>query len=546
MPVVCQLCQKSFDKIITSTHLKSHAISSHDYREKYGKESLSCPIYRAQRSQERSGSNNKMFGKAQSDSVKQRISLANRGKQAWNKGQKVTDVQQLDKIRTAIKLREERYHKNNNHPRKGSTLTNETKNKISESVKKYADENSNGLVSRAQKALETKRQKGYDFGSAMRGKKLSAKSRLIISQKSKIVANVKRQNAIEKYKSRAESAGLVVNSIVDNRVNLTCSKCISNFTFTSQYFTDSKFRFDMCPICRLAPTKSSDELAILEFIKSIYSGNVLSGNRSEIYPLELDIYLPELQLAIEYCGLYWHSEKQGKDSTYHINKHKRCLDLKIRLITIFEDEWLHKSDIVKSRLCYILKQHTKSIGARKLNLKQINNKIAHQFCDENHIQGRGQAKISYGLFDKDQILVSVMTFSKPSISKGIRLSQDNVWEMNRFCSLKNLIVSGGASKLFKAFIHQHQPNQIITYSDNRWNTGSIYQSLGFTEISHTPPNYWYIDFANYYRIHRFSLRKNKQDDPTLTEWQNRLNQGYDRIWDCGNKKWEWNKNSAPI
>jgi hypothetical protein len=85
-------------------------------------------------------------------------------------------------------------------------------------------------------------------------------------------------------------------------------------------------------------------------------------------------------------------------------------------------------------------------------------------------------------------------------------------------------------------IKQHQPTKIITYLDNRWNIGKIYQSLGFVEVSQTPPNYWYIDFINCRRTHRFTLRKNNQDNHNLIEWQNRLDQGYDRIWDCGNKK----------
>lgn len=546
MPISCQICQKTFDKIITSTHLKSHSVSSHEYKEKYGDESLSCPIYRQERSIKYSGTNNPMFGKKHDDSAKDKISTLNKGRVAHNKGKKVTDEQQLEKIRTALKIRDDNYRQNQNHPRKGAVLTDFTKSKIRDAIKNYAKDNKEKISERALKAVNTKRSNGYDLGSNMRGKKLSTNTKELISQKSKITAAKKISDAIERYKTRAESAGLIINSIVEKRVNLTCSKCNAGFIFTAQYFTDSKFRFDMCPVCRLSPTKSADEIAILEYIKTIYKGEVLSGNRSVIYPLELDIYIPEMQLAIEYCGLYWHSEKQGKDSKYHLEKYTKCMQLGIRLITIFEDEWIHNSDLIKSRLNYIFKHTNNRIGARKLIVKQIENKTAHEFCDQNHIQGRGQANVSYGLFDENMALFSVMTFSKPSISKGSTSSTANAWEMNRFCSQKNTVILGGGSKLFKKFIEEFNPAIVITYSDNRWNTGQSYKNMGFNLTTTTPPSYWYIDFPNIKRIHRFSLRKNDKDDPNLTEWQNRIQQGYDRIWDCGNKKWEWKNTSTPI
>lgn len=63
MLIHCQICQKSFDKIITSSHLSAHGISISDYKAKYGKHSLASTEYRMQRSQERSGQNNPMYVK---------------------------------------------------------------------------------------------------------------------------------------------------------------------------------------------------------------------------------------------------------------------------------------------------------------------------------------------------------------------------------------------------------------------------------------------------------------------------------------------------
>jgi hypothetical protein len=169
---------------------------------------------------------------------------------------------------------------------------------------------------------------------------------------------------------------------------------------------------------------------------------------------------------------------------------------------------------------------------------QITNSIAKDFCKQHHLQGAGSTKISIGLFHNND-LISVMTFSRPNISKGRK--SDNAWELNRFCSEINSSVVGGANKLFKYFVNNFNPIEIISYSDNRWTTGNVYQILDFDFVHDSPPNYWYIDFKSITRLHRFSLRKNKDDIQNLTEWENRQIQGWDRIWDCGNKLWMWTK-----
>ena len=65
----------------------------------------------------------------------------------------------------------------------------------------------------------------------------------------------------------------------------------------------------------------------------------------------MDFYLSEHNIAIECCGIYWHSElSSGKDRNYHYNKYKDCKDANIQLITIFDDEWNNNTDIVKQLL----------------------------------------------------------------------------------------------------------------------------------------------------------------------------------------------------
>jgi hypothetical protein len=133
-----------------------------------------------------------------------------------------------------------------------------------------------------------------------------------------------------------------------------------------------------------------------------------------------------------------------------------------------------------------------------------------------------------------------MTFSKRRIALGSRNVDDTDFELSRFAVKYQ--ITGIANRLLKYFIKNNNPKTIISYSDRRWNTGVLYENLGFTKISDGAPGYWYI--IDGMRKHRFNFRKNvikdklKSFDPNLTEWQNMQLNGYDRIWDCGHLKYE--------
>ena len=97
---------------------------------------------------------------------------------------------------------------------------------------------------------------------------------------------------------------------------------------------------------------------------------------------------------------------------------------------------------------------------------------------------------------------------------------------------------GGGSRLLSRFIKDYNPEHIISYSDNRWNTGKFYENIGFTYVKETEPNYWYID--QHMNLHyRFSFRKSEiktEENKDLSEWEIMQSKGYYRIWDCGSSK----------
>jgi len=146
------------------------------------------------------------------------------------------------------------------------------------------------------------------------------------------------------------------------------------------------------------PLISAQERELQDFIKSLLPDTkILFNDRNILKPKELDIYVPSMNLAIEYNGLYWHSDK-FKDNDYHLKKLESCLSKGITLIQIFEDEWIYNTSLIKKKLTHLLNQDTtKSVYARKCVVKDVPNKDYNTFLETNHVQGTINASIRYGL-----------------------------------------------------------------------------------------------------------------------------------------------------
>lgn len=256
----------------------------------------------------------------------------------------------------------------------------------------------------------------------------------------------------------------------------------------------------------------------------------IKNTRKIIKPKELDFYIEKNNFAIEFHGSNWHSELLGKkNKNYHLEKYNLCKQKNIHLIQIFQDEWHHNSDIVKSIILSKVGKIKDIRYARNGIVKKINNKEAEMFLDMNHLQGKSIGCFAnYGLFF-DNELYSVMTFKKTKY--GIELS--------RYVNKVYSIVVGSAQKLLKEFEKEYVPTEIYTYSDKRYFTGNVYISCGFDKVNDTDPGYWYFK-NSYKREHRLNFTKKKLisngASANKTEWEIMQEMGYDRIWDCGNHK----------
>ena len=349
----------------------------------------------------------------------------------------------------------------------------------------------------------------------------------------------------------AKCNGELMNQYTDKTLTFKwhCIKCGKDFEGKiNQNFNDVfKLGYARCPICNPMGNESHREFELYDYIKSIYGGEVMRGSRAIVPQLELDIYIPDKKLAFEFDGIYWHSESKndarcvGKDNNYHLFKTLKCLEHGIRLVHVFENEWKFKTDIVKSRIKNLLGLTPNVIYARQCVVKEVPVELSNEFQDANHIQGHVNAKINLGLFYNDKLL-SLMTFSRP------RFRRDVDWELIRFCNLIETVVVGGASKLFTYFIRTYDPNSIVSYADRRWSVGNLYEKLGFTLDSESPPNYWYwkgdIDLRSRMCYQKHKLKDILETfDPDLTEVENMYANGYNRIFDCGNLIYIWKKDN---
>jgi very-short-patch-repair endonuclease len=313
-----------------------------------------------------------------------------------------------------------------------------------------------------------------------------------------------------------------------------------DFEISTDLFQNRKrCNIKLCTICNTKFTSMAEK----NFLDLFYdTEKKLLNNRTIIKPFELDIYLPDLKLAFEFNGLYWHSEV-NKENNYHLNKTEECEKQGIQLIHIWEDDWLYKQDIVKSMILNKLGKTTNKIFAKKTEIKEItDNKLIREFLNKNHLQGFVGSKVKLGLFF-DNELVSLMTFGNRRVAMGKKSTNEGEYELLRFCNKLNTNVIGGASRLFKYFIDNYKPNEITTYADRSHSNGKLYQTLEFEFIGKTEPNYYYI--IDGIKHHRFNFRKDilikEGYDANKTEHQIMLERKIYRIYDSGNLKYRYKK-----
>lgn len=276
-------------------------------------------------------------------------------------------------------------------------------------------------------------------------------------------------------------------------------------------------------------------------IEDFLSSNNLSfsSNRNILKGREIDLYNDNLKLGIEFCGLYWHNElsPQPRNKWYHYKKYLDCMESGVRLITIFEDEWDNRQEQCKNIILSATGTFQQRMHARKCRVEPVSKEFFRMHCDKHHLLGNNKLVLQGWLLidDSNQVI--------GGLSLGRHHRQIDKIVLDRMFFVPGIQVVGGASKLLSACIDwakKNNYNQIISWSDNRWSSGNVYQKIGFILEEDMPPDYSYVNAnRSNKRISKQSQQKKKTSCPEgLTEKEWATERGLARIWDCGKKRWK--------
>jgi hypothetical protein len=550
--VTCVICNMTM-KCITRTHLAQHGHTIESYQLEFPEAAITseAELYRRANNFRNLNSENK--GKKRDPEIGKRISEAKKAakRSSWNKGLKLSDEERAE-MSKRVKAQYESGERVGTNL--GKKMSDETKQKLRESTKRIqanqTEEEKQLIAEKKHAAVVRRRESGWV--SPHKGTKLTPEHR------EKSIATLiqnkhgRRNKSDTLYQAHATERGFTVLRHHENdnptkrSVELQCNTCGSIVERSTQYLRKTKKELLVCRTC-VPPLAgfSNKEREVGEYIQSILTNHDIGFNdRSVLEGKEIDILIPDLKIGFEFNGLYWHSELNHTSHAHHILHKKQFAYHKgIRLITIFEDEWDAKTDIVKSRISHILNRNKTLCYARQCAIKQIPYKQCAEFLENNHIQGSDKAKLRYGAFFND-ILVAVMTFKPTSFVKG---GDGSEWELSRFAVCNYSNIPGIASKMLKRFNADHINPPLISYADARWSVGNVYTSIGFKFAGTTPPSYWYVDTNEWAtREHRsrhmkhLILKRYPNSDPTKTEWEIMQDHKWDRVWDCGTLKYTMN------
>ena len=290
-----------------------------------------------------------------------------------------------------------------------------------------------------------------------------------------------------------------------------------------------------CPTCgteSIGDPISCGQNQVADFMRSLTDEEILLSDRTTISPLELDIFIPRLKLAVEYHGLYWHSYRE-RETTAQVNKHQnKALAAALAGISLkqfFEHEWLQRREIVCSMLRHALGRSIK-IGARETRTTTISDTVAFEFCEHNHLQGGRHASFSAGLMLNGELVAVVM------LSKHKKYGH----ELIRYATKTGYSIAGGFSRLLRFSTAQLRVSQLFTYADMRHSNATTYKLAGFEYLGYTRPNYFYVKGRRVFNRTRFQKSKLpgllESFDKSLSESDNMFANGYRRLWDAGHHK----------
>lgn len=274
-----------------------------------------------------------------------------------------------------------------------------------------------------------------------------------------------------------------------------------------------------CSLCFPAGSQAQNE--IKGFISSL--GFKPSTTRRVIPPYELDIFIEDKSFAIEFNGLWWHTDEKKNDKQYHSRKSELCAQAGVNLMHVFSDEWRDKRHIIESMIIHKLGLTPQNVNARDCSVIRLPKHIEKLFFGMNHIDGFTRSTMAWGLEHEGSVVAAL------SIRKPYHNSLRRYTEIARFAQARKFNVRGALGKLLST-MRRETSGPVITYVDRRHGDGHGYKMLGFNEIRTTKERFWWTDCVH--RFDRFTFRADK--DAGMTEQMVANEKGIYRIFGCKN------------
>jgi hef len=375
------------------------------------------------------------------------------------------------------------------------------------------------------------------------GKEKVVKTQRLLSGDSKSCGCMKRLEFLRSYNIEDNTSELLldkyklINYISNYKYKPSMTDLASNLGVEYQLVVRTLKKYGIGDSVDKHPRNSHKETLLYEYITQIYDGEI-HRNVTGIINGELDIYIPEKKLAIEFNGNYWHSSEL-KDKKYHQNKTIECAKQCIRLIHIFEYEVDTNKKKIENFIKNIICNNKEVIYARETQVSIIDRDLKRDFLNKYHLQCDSNSTINIGIFFKNEI-IGVLTLGYP------RNNNEYQYEIHRLCWKDGINVVGGAEKAYKFFIRKYNPTSVMTYSDISKFTGNVYLRLGFKTLYLTEPGYHWVHHYNGSVLSRTQTQKHKLLNigyGRLGNTENEImkNLGYYKIYNSGNIKLEWRK-----
>lgn len=315
-------------------------------------------------------------------------------------------------------------------------------------------------------------------------------------------------------------------------------RCAKGHTWKARIIDRHRFG---CPECNATNFVSAFEREVTGFVESLLPDGAVQTSVRRFRKdgiNELDAFVPSKNIAIEANGVFFHSER-FRSASYHHDKTAACEALGIRLIQVWQDDWLERRDIVERLLARKLGVSSeRRVAARKTTAEFLAPSEARPFLERNHIQGASSASHYLGLRDDDGTLVAVMALKRTD-------AEGRVLRLERYAT--SAIVPGGHSKLVSFAEREIRGWQsLITFADNEVSDGSLYEATGWARDGIIRPDYRYLVGSQ--RVHKFNYRLARfRSDPAL-KYEDGLSErelaalnGLDRVWDSGKVRYRYDR-----